>query len=104
MEQLQIFSLIEAIQANLALVILILLLLLGAVVAYYVLMVRAVLEMLRLDARSVLLVFAFLCLIPFPLLLIYGVVILILWRYHRRDLHERAASLTRKADSAVHNS
>jgi hypothetical protein len=34
----------------------------------------------------VLLVFAFLALFPFPLLILAGITILIIWRFHRRDL------------------
>ena len=63
---------------------------LAAVILYYVAMVRSVIEMLRLEANSVLLVFAFLALFPFPLVILAGITILIIWRYHRRDLLKRA--------------
>jgi hypothetical protein len=67
-----------------------LLLLLGLIVLYYVALVRAVIQMLRLDAHSVLITFAFLSLIPFPLVLVTGIMVLIIWRYHRRDLEARS--------------
>ena len=35
-----------------------------------------------------LMVFAFLALFPFPLVILAGVTILVIWRYHRRDLLE----------------
>ena len=90
LNQLPIFRLIEIAGNNLAVAIPILLVVLAAVILYYVAMVRSVIEMLRLEANNVLLVFAFLALFPFPLVLLAGVTILIIWRYHRRDLLERA--------------
>jgi hypothetical protein len=86
LNQLPIFHLIELVRNNLALAIPVLLVLLGLVVLYYVAMVRSVIEMLRLEANSVLLVFAFLALFPFPLVILAGLTILIIWHYHRRDL------------------
>ena len=44
------------------------------------------LDMLRYDAHGVLLTFAFLALIPFPLILIMGIMVLIIWHYHKRDI------------------
>lgn len=64
----------------------ILLALLGAVVVYLVLMVRAIIDMLRYDVHGVLLSFAFLALIPFPLILVMGIMVLIIWHYHKRDI------------------
>ena len=61
-------------------------LLLIALVVYFVFMVRAIIEMLRYDVNSVLLTFAFLSLIPFPLILILGIMILIIWHYHKKDI------------------
>ncbi len=72
--------------SSLAVVIPILLVLIGAVILYLVLMVRAVIDMLRYDAHGVLLTFAFLALIPFPLILVMGVMVLIIWHYHKRDI------------------
>ena len=86
MEQMPIFALFDAIGDNLALAVPILLLLLGAIVVYLVFMVRAVIEMLRYEASSVLLVFSFVALVPFPLILILGILILIIWHYHKRDI------------------
>jgi hypothetical protein len=86
MNQLPVFHLIDLVRDNLAVAIPVLILLLGLVVLYYVAMVRSVIEMLRLEANSVLLVFAFLALFPFPLVILAGITILIIWRYHRRDL------------------
>ena len=71
---------------NLAVVIPILIVLIGAVVVYLVLMVRAIIDMLRYDVHGVLLAFAFLGLIPFPLTLVMGIMVLIVWHYHKRDI------------------
>lgn len=75
-----------ALAGNLAVAIPVLVVLIGAVVVYLVLMVRAIIEMLRYDVHAVLLTFAFLGLIPFPLTLIMGIMILIIWHYHKRDI------------------
>lgn len=72
--------------SNLAVVIPILLVLLGVVVVYLVLLVRAIIGMLRYDVHGVLLTFAFLALIPFPLILVMGIMVLIIWHYHKRDI------------------
>ena len=72
--------------SNLAVVIPILLLLIVALVVYLVLMVRAIIGMLRYDVHGVLLTFAFLALIPFPLILVMGIMVLIIWHYHKRDI------------------
>ena len=72
--------------STLAFLIPVLLVLIGAVILYLVLMVRAVIDMLRYDAHGVLLTFAFLALIPFPLILVMGVMVLIIWHYHKRDI------------------
>jgi hypothetical protein len=60
--------------------------LLVVVVVYLVFMVRAIIDMLRYDVHGVLLTFAFVALIPFPLLLVLGITILIIWHYHKRDI------------------
>ena len=49
-------------------------------------MVRAVIDMLRYDVHGVLLTFAFLALIPFPLIMAMGITILIIWHYHKKDI------------------
>lgn len=45
--------------------------------------------MLRHEASPVLLTFSFLALIPFPLILVLGIMILIIWHYHKKDLLQR---------------
>ncbi len=59
-------------------------LMLVLLVIYYVLLVRAVLDMLRRKADTALLVFAMLGLIPLPPLIIPGVLVIIIWTLHRR--------------------
>ena len=76
---------INSITDNLNVVLPVLLLLITLLVVYLVLMVRAVIDMLRYDVHGVLLTFAFLALIPFPLILIMGIMILIIWHYHKKD-------------------
>lgn len=74
------------VSGNLAIVIPIVIVLVGLVVFYLVLMVRAIIDMLRHDVNGVLLTFAFLALIPVPFIVIMGIMILIIWRYHKRDI------------------
>ena len=69
-----------------ALVILAGLVVLGGLVAYYILLERALLEMLRFGVNPVLLTFSFLSLIPLPPLVVMGVVILVLWGHYRKVL------------------
>ena len=71
---------------DLSVLIPVLLLLIALVVVYLVVMVRAVIDMLRYDVHGVLLTFAFLALIPFPLILIMGIMVLIIWHYHKKDI------------------
>ncbi len=71
---------------SLAVAIPILLVLIGAVILYLVLMVRAVIDMLGHDTHGVLLTFAFLALIPFPPIVVMGIMVLIIWHYHKRDI------------------
>ncbi len=59
---------------------------LALLVVYYVLLARAVLEMLRRGANIVLMIFSFLALIPLPLMLILGILMIIIWHIHKRDL------------------
>jgi hypothetical protein len=59
-------------------------LILVLLVIYYVLLVRAVLDMLRRKANTALLVFAMLGLIPLPPLIILGVLMIIIWTLHER--------------------
>ena len=53
-------------------------------VVYYVFMSRTVLQMLRVGANPVLLVFALLALIPLPPTLIMGIVLMIVWALHNK--------------------
>ncbi len=55
-------------------------------VVYYILIARSILQMLRVKANTVLLVFAFLALIPVPPLVIMGVVVMIIWSIHNKAL------------------
>ena len=76
----------NSIAENLGVFIPILFGLLALLVVYLVFMVRAVIDMLRYDVHGVLLTFAFLALIPFPLIMIMGIMILIIWHYHKQDI------------------
>ena len=58
----------------------------GLLILYYVLLVRAILEMLKLDANKVLLGFSFVALIPAPPIVLMGILILVIWNLHRREL------------------
>ena len=79
-------SFFEFLENNAAIVIAVLFVLLGIIVYYYVLLVRAILQMLRHQVSGVLLTFAFLSLVPLPVTVIMGVVIMIIWHYHKKDL------------------
>ena len=72
--------------SNLAVLIPILVALILALVVYLVLMIRAIIGMLRYDVHSVLLTFAFLALIPLPPIVVMGIMILIIWHYHKKDI------------------
>ncbi len=76
----------HVIGANLVWIVLALLIVLGLLVLYLVLVGRAVIQMLRHDVSPVLLTFAFLALIPFPPVLVLGIMVLIVWHYHKKDL------------------
>ena len=76
----------DGVFSNMGIVIPILLALIGVVVVYLVLMGRAIIEMLRSDVHAVFLAFAFLALIPIPPFLVLGIMILIIWHYHKRDI------------------
>ena len=49
-------------------------------------MVRAVIEMLRSDVHGVLLGFALLALMPVPPTVLLGIMILIVWHFHKKDI------------------
>jgi hypothetical protein len=76
----------DIIGKNLGVMIPVIIVLLGLLVLYYVLLVRAVIQMLKHNVSSVLLVFSFVSLIPFPLILILGIMILIIWHFHKKDI------------------
>ncbi len=63
-------------------------------VLYFVFLVRALVEMIRLDAPTVMIVFTYISLIPFPLLLILGILNLIIWHFVRKDMMARRDSGT----------
>ena len=60
----------------------------GLAVLYYVLLVRAILQMLRSQTNQVLLFFSFLALVPSPFTVVMGVLTLIIWRLYKRTLPE----------------
>jgi hypothetical protein len=76
----------QSMGANLWLLLVVLSVLLGLLVLYLFLMVRAVVQMLRHDVHSVLLTFAFLALVPLPPTVLLGIMVLIVWHYHKKDL------------------
>ena len=57
-------------------------------VVYYVYLVRAILEMLGREVSAVLLTFSFLALIPGPLLIIMGILVIIIWSKHKARMSE----------------
>ncbi|KHF25692.1 hypothetical protein BOV90_01070 [Solemya velum gill symbiont] len=79
-------NMLGSVSENLHIIIPILLVLIGLIIVYLVFMVRAIIDMLRYDVNSVLITFSFLALIPFPLFIILGVMILIIWHHHKKDI------------------
>ena len=79
-------SIAETAGNNLAFIIPILLVLIGLLILYYVLIVKAIIQMLQYKVSTVLLTFGFLSLIPFPPILVLGVMILIIWHHHKNDI------------------
>lgn len=63
---------------------------LAILILYYVLLTRAILQMLRRDTNTVLLIFSFLALLPVPPTLIMGVLVMIIWKLHKKTLSESA--------------
>ena len=59
---------------------------LGLLIVYFVLLVRALIEMIRFNAPGVMITFTYLSLIPFPLFLILGILNVVIWRFVRKDL------------------
>jgi len=60
--------------------------LLVILIAYYVFVIRALVDMIRVSAPSVMLVFTYISLIPLPFFLVLGVVNLIVWHKVRNRL------------------
>lgn len=58
----------------------------GLLILYFFFLVRALIEMIRLGAPGVVIVFTYISLIPFPLLLILGILNLIIWHFVRKDM------------------
>ena len=58
----------------------------GLLILYFVLLIRALVEMIRLGAPGVVIVFTYISLIPFPLFLILGILNLIIWHFVRKDM------------------
>ena len=64
------------------------LVLLSALIVYYVFVIRALVDMLRASAPSVMLVFTYLSLIPLPFFIVLGIINLIVWHNVRSDLSQ----------------
>jgi len=60
--------------------------LIALLVLYYSLLVRAILQMLGRETNTVLLFFSFLALVPVPFTLMMGIMVLIIWKLHKRTL------------------
>ena len=60
--------------------------LLALLVLYYSLLVKAILQMLGRETNSVLLFFSFLALVPSPFTIVAGILIMIIWKLHKRTL------------------
>ena len=79
-------NIISSIANNLDVFIPILLVSSALLVVYLVFMVRTVIDMLRYDVHGVLLTFAFIALIPLPPLLVTGIMVMIIWHYHKKRI------------------
>jgi len=79
-------GIINLVIENLGMMIIALFLIVSVLILYFVLLIRAILEMLKHNASSVLLTFSFISLIPFPLILILGITVLIIWHFHKKEL------------------
>ena len=79
-------DILSTIADNLDVIIPILFVLITLVVVYLVFMVRTVIDMLQYDVHGVLLTFAFIALIPFPPILVMGIMVMIIWYYHKKDI------------------
>lgn len=79
-------NIFSSIADNLDVFIQILLVSITLVVVYLVFMARAVIDMLRYDVHGVLLTFAFIALIPLPPILVTGIMVMIIWHYHKKHI------------------
>ena len=66
--------------------------LLGALIVYYVFVTRALIEMLRASAPTVMLVFTYISLIPLPFFIVLGIFNLIVWHNVRSGLLEAGST------------
>lgn len=64
------------------------LVLLSALIVYYVFVTRALVDMLRAGAPSVMLVFTYISLIPLPFFIVLGIINLIVWHKARSELSQ----------------
>ncbi len=79
-------NIFSSITDNLDVFIPILLVLIALGIVYLVFMVRTVIDMLRYDVQGVLLTFAFIALIPLPPILVTGIMVMIIWHYHKKNI------------------
>ena len=79
-------NIFSSITDNLDVFIPILLVLIALGIVYLVFMVRTVIDMLRYDVQGVLLTFAFIALIPLPPILVTGIMVMIIWHYHKKHI------------------
>ena len=79
-------SMIKLVSENYGVLIVALILIVSLLILYFVLLMKAIVEMLKQNVSSVLLTFSFISLIPFPLILILGIQVLIIWHFHKKEL------------------
>ena len=79
-------GMVNLVSENFGMIIIALFLIVSALILYFVLLIKAILGMLKHNASSVLLTFSFISLIPFPLILILGITVLIIWHFHKKEL------------------
>ena len=62
----------------------ILLVYVALLIVYYVFITRAIVQMLQHNAHTILLIFSFISLLPFPPMIIMGILIMIIWGQLRK--------------------
>ncbi len=82
-------NIISSIANNLDVFIPILLVWIALVIVYLIFMGRSVIDMLRYDVRSVLLTFVFIALIPITTIGGMGIMVMIIWYYHKKHILAR---------------